>query len=211
MVHSKDPHHGINHINRLFDDLDSLVNSPEVISLTIDWEVLLMGLCWHDAWKTKTPVKKNILAFIMGEFYHGIGGVKMFNAFVKDKNLPREKVAGTQYLIRKHASFFANSFRKLDTKLFPPSLEFMLFRDVDGLDCWHIQRLEDIKRSYLVNGNFDKKYILIGKFWYYVYTNRATDNDYYFQHSKRVFSSRKAALIEAIHDLWDARGLYGVN
>lgn len=210
MKNSQDPHHGIKHIDRMLDDLYLLAKKEkELQDYKLDWEVLLMSIMWHDVWKTTRSLRKNILSFIYGDIYHGAGGSKMYkrysNNIIDDKTIRK-----AAHNIRKHSSLLTSFVRRVDTVIFPPTVEFKLLMDVDGLDSWNVDRLDDFKTGYLGN-NFDKRLVLVGKFWYYFFMKRTSEKHFYFSWSKKEFIKRKKLMMNAINDLWDNRGIYGVG
>jgi hypothetical protein len=135
MTHTKDPSHGMDHINHLLEETNRFFRSTGD-KFDADREVLLLALYWHDVWKSQN--KPNWGNYLVQQLYEGLGSMLMFRKNARMVGLSPATTGSVSYAIRKHSAFQILSAR---------TLEAQLLWDVDTLDLWDSQRARDAFRS----------------------------------------------------------------
>ena len=128
MANSKDPGHGIEHINNLLRETNRFIKSTGD-KYKIDRDVMLLSLCWHDVWKSQ--IKPNRGNYLFLQLYEGLGSMFMFKTYARRVDLAPEMIRSVSYAIRKHSAIQALRAR---------TLEAQLLWDMDTLDIWNTQR-----------------------------------------------------------------------
>jgi hypothetical protein len=128
MSNSKDPGHGMEHINTLLIETDQFFKSTGN-KFKIDREILVLALYWHDVWKSQ--IKPNWGNYLFLQLYEGLGSMFMFKTHARTVDLEPEKIRCVSYAIRKHSAFQGLRAR---------TLEAQLLWDVDTLDAWNTHR-----------------------------------------------------------------------
>ena len=152
MLHTKDLNHGMEHVNSLLRSANQFFRATGD-RFSIDREVLLLALYWHDVWKSQNkPTPRN---YLFHQFYEGLGSMFLFRKHARLAGLSPELIQGVSYAIRKHSAF---QIRPAKT------LEAQLLWDVDTLDVWNVQRVQAIfKNLKWTNLAFFDSYILYMK------------------------------------------------
>jgi hypothetical protein len=128
MAHTKDPSHGMDHINHLLEETNRFFRSTGD-KFDVDREVLLLALYWHDVWKSQN--KPNWRNYLFLQLYEGLGSMFMFKKYARPLDLSPEMIRSVSYAIRKHSAIQGVRAR---------TLEAQLLWDMDTLDAWNIQR-----------------------------------------------------------------------
>ena len=208
MGESKDPHHAESHINRIFDELDNFLIYEETIDKNkLEMDVLLTSICWHDVWKSKQKQNTSIFKIIYDQIMDGRGSKRIFNKYIQDKGLSKDKAHKISYSILNHSpiSYFFG-FKKF----FPlKTIESIVLKDIDELDAWSLIRFENLKESYLGKNKLtDEKLIRVAKWWVSNVMKNACPDYMCFDYSKQEFVKRKEKMIESIYGLWENREKY---
>ena len=132
MSQSLDPLHNLAHIERILDNLDRFINeSREVKWKKVNFDVLLLAICWHDIWKSQrlaTSGKKLV-------YYHlaeGLGSMRFFSRNSHSWNISPQTVKKAKLAIRKHSALQFLPTRNLEAKI---------LKDMDKLEEWSIDRI----------------------------------------------------------------------
>jgi hypothetical protein len=154
---SLDPLHDDAHIGRLLKNLSLFLKAYPNHHL-INFETLLLAICWHDAWKAQR-VTLNPLKLIYYQLYEGIGSMILFSKGSVGI-LSSDQIADVNYAIRKHAQF----------QLVPLStFEAKILKDIDDLDVLNVQRMRYVLQKIHTVGHFTK---LFGKMWFWYATRK---------------------------------------
>ncbi len=190
MRKSIDPLHNEKHIFRILKDLDSMLSAGEFIGKeSLNFEILLLSIVWHDAWRT-LRFQDSVYQIIKNGFWEGIGSERMFANVANVVGLDKELIKKTKYAIRKHSYF---QFLPIKT------LEAKILHDLDCLEGWSLERVEPLKQRYLILGSIDVKWLRIASFYFYRFMFREKESKYYFEWSKKEFLKRKEAYIKEIN------------
>jgi hypothetical protein len=130
MAKSSDPLHNEDHLYNVFKDLNDWLLAEPSLKKRINWSVLLTAVCWHDTWKAQHFAQTPI-SVVWAQWYEGLGSVKLFRAFAKQKHIDEEFQRQVCYAIRKHSLIQFMSHQ---------TLEAQLLWDLDALDLWDIRR-----------------------------------------------------------------------
>jgi len=119
--------HNEKHVFRLLDNLDQFLKEETTIDKSkINFEVLLISLCWHDVWEA-TLLPNNIFLILFDMVFEGIGSMLKFAKRAKEVGLSKEITKEVKYAIRKHVRI----------KILPiKTLEAKILKDMDILDLW---------------------------------------------------------------------------
>lgn len=151
MNQSIDDLHSDTHIKNLLKDLTAFLQYYPHHKL-INFEVLLLAICWHDTWKAKKQ-SYNLFILTFYQIYEGIGSMILFSQ-ASVGLLPQHKITEVNYAIRKHSQL---QFLPLQ------SLEAIILKDLDLLAKLDPQRMKILleKSSQLSSftNYFGKKYI----------------------------------------------------
>jgi|WetSurMetagenome_2_1015567.scaffolds.fasta_scaffold243516_2 hypothetical protein len=135
MSNSKDPDHGVEHINNLLGETDQFFKSTGN-KFKIDKEILVLAVYWHDVWKSRIKPSRGNYLFL--QLYDGLGSMFMFKTYARSVDLAPETIQSVSYAIRKHSAI-----QGLRAK----TLEAQLLWDVDTLDAWNMQRTRNAFRN----------------------------------------------------------------
>jgi len=135
MTNTKDPSHGMEHINHLLKETGRFFRSTGD-TFNIDREILLLALYWHDVWKSQN--RPNWGNYLFQQFYEGFGSMLMFKKHALKIGLSPQMIGSVTYAIRKHSAFQILSAK---------TLEAQLLWDVDTLDLWNSQRTREAFRN----------------------------------------------------------------
>jgi hypothetical protein len=135
MKNSKDPSHGMEHINNLLKVTNRFFNSTGD-KFNIDRDVMILALYWHDVWKSQ--IQPNWRNYLFLQLFEGLGSMSMFKRYANMVNLSPEMTYSVSYAIRKHSAV-----QGIRAK----TLEAQLLWDVDTLDAWNTQRTRTVFRN----------------------------------------------------------------
>ena len=135
MTSSKDPSHGLEHINNLLQETGRFFESTGN-KFEINKEILLLALYWHDVWKSQ--IKPSWKNFLFLQLYEGLGSMFLFKKHARVAGLSPEITRTVSYAIRKHSIFQGLPAR---------TLEAQLLWDMDTLDVWNSQRTRVVMRN----------------------------------------------------------------
>lgn len=150
MQNSIDPLHDYHHIGRLLRNLTYLLkNYPN--HKKINFEILLLSICWHDVWKANKK-SFNLIKLFYYQIYEGIGSLVIFMQHATGM-IDNFTIAEVNYAIRKHAQF----------QFFPlSSIEAKILKDIDDLDVLNPKRMRYLL-SKIDDVNLPSKWL--GKLW----------------------------------------------
>lgn len=130
MEKSVDPLHDNHHVGRLLKNLHHLLKNYSNHK-KINFEILLLSICWHDVWKTQR-MTLNPIKLIYYQLYEGIGSLIIFMQHATGM-IDNHTIAEVNYSIRKHAQF----------QFFPlTSIESIILKDIDDLDILNPKRMK---------------------------------------------------------------------
>ena len=132
MINTKDLSHGIDHINNLLKNVNRFFKSSGD-KFSIDKEILLLAIYWHDVWKSQN--KPTLWNYLFHQLYEGLGSMFMFKKHARLVDLSPNITRAVSYAIRKHS---AVQIRPAKT------LEAQLLWDIDTLDIWNVERVKGL-------------------------------------------------------------------
>lgn len=187
-----DPLHDENHTFRILTDLDQFLREETKIERSeVNFEVLLLSICWHDVWRAKI-FPKNVISLLFALLWDGLGGARMFAKRAKQVGLEQEMLSPISYAIRKHTSF----------QIFPPkTLEAKILKDLDNLEGWSLTRIKALKERYLVPGKIEPKLLRLAKFYFDHFMAKMSTKASYFEWSKSEFLKRKKDYMDEVNRL----------
>lgn len=149
MRKNTDPHHDVNHVYKLLENLDYLLISVPNLTKSIDFSILLPAICWHDVW-IATHISNNAFELIYNQIVEGRKSAKMWSDY-SFKLMDYQQASKIRYCIRKHSSVqFLPTFTK----------EAKLLIDLDKLELWNIYRFINKKNTMVSNKKVYSKYIV---------------------------------------------------
>jgi hypothetical protein len=170
MRNSIDPLHDEHHIGRLLNNLKFFLKKHKNHQ-KINFEILLLSICWHDVWKAKRQTL-NPIKLIYYQLYEGIGSLLIFS-----KNsvglLPNDIIAEVNYAIRKHSQFQLFSLTSIESKI---------LKDIDDLDVLNPKRMRYLLSKANSVNKFTKQF---GKSWLKILANKKTTNRLEFEWSRK--------------------------
>ena len=187
MAKSFDGLHDDKHVLRIISDLDQFLNEArELERRQINFEVLLLSICWHDIWRAQRfPMSIILLMFDL--LWEGIKSMNMFSKRAVEVNLDESTIRQVRYSIRKHVGF-----QFLPRK----TIESRILRDLDDLEGWSLERLEAAKQKYLIFGKIDLRLLRATKLYFDHFMIKDLAASFYFEWSRAEFAKRKAVYIE---------------
>jgi len=182
MKKTRDPLHDQNHIFRIIGDLHRLIsNDPSVPWNQVNFEVLLLSICWHDVWRSLKR-HRNKRTGLYHWFYEGSGSARMFYRYANRFKLNHLIAKKTAYAIRKHSGF----------QILPrTTIESKILNDLDRLEEWSFARIKTAignSRAFL---DVSPKLIRLYKFYFDHWMQRSGHKPFYFSWSKKVFPDRR--------------------
>lgn len=181
MEQSNDALHTDKHIQNLFQELDILVGYEK---RSIDYDILLPALCWHDIWYAIQPTTNNTFVIVFRIFYEAYGSAKCFLGYTKQYPIDQNIIQEIYLAIRRHAR---TGVRFIDHVLNTPhSYEAQVLRDLDELDVWSIQRLELVKKQ-LFENKLPGNYLWLIHWYLHWMVPARPENLFFLQYSKTTF------------------------
>lgn len=197
MKKSIDPIHDVNHAVRILDDLNRFLREERRIKKSeIDFEVLLLAICWHDAWKSQR-FPKDIASMLFDEAWDGLGSMRMFAKAARKEGLSGQLVRSVKYSIRTHAHF---QILTRKTK------ESQILKDLDVLEEWSLRKLKSLEEIYLAPRNIDPKLLRLAEFYFDRFMKRFNEASFYFEWPRLEFDKRKKAYLQEVNRLIDEYG-----
>lgn len=150
--------HNEHHIDRLLNNLKLFLKNHNNHH-KINFEILLLSVCWHDVWKANKQTL-NPFKLLYHQLYEDIGSMIIFSKQTIDL-LPKDIITEVNYSIRKHSQF----------QLFAlTSIEAKILKDIDDLDILHTSRLRPLLKKRNKVNYFTKKF---GKYYFSYYTSNS--------------------------------------
>jgi hypothetical protein len=161
MEQTIDPIHDREHIENIFDHLDYLLTQAPKIKKSIAFDVLLMAICWHDAWKSGKNAK-NPIYLIYHNLFEGLGSSKLFKKYTLKNVSNRKSAKSAAYAIRKHSMLQFLPTRTIEAKI---------LMDLDTIELWNPKRLNKDPDSFFI---YNRKIYKKATEMYYRYIARKT-------------------------------------
>lgn len=192
MRQGRDPNHNETHVFRILNDLDNfLKQEPQGGTNDVNFEVLLLAICWHDSWRSqKAP--KNLFAMFFCLLWDGWGSMLMFRKRARGNGLSKELVDQVSYAIRKHAHYQVLPLKAWEAKI---------LKDLDNLEIWSLERLEILKKIYLKQGKIEQKLVRLARFYFDHFMAKTNKSAFYFDWSKNEFLERRKVYKEEVSKL----------
>lgn len=181
MKKATDPSHNQEHIFDILDTLDDLIRNELFLKDSVDFNILLISIFWHDVWRSRL-FAKGILSMIFIQFFEGMGSFFVFRKFAKKEGLPREIISKIGYSIRKHSQF---QFLPLKT------LEAMVLADTDGVCEFSFGRLRKLADKFLFVKKPNRVLLRAGKFYFEKFMKSENHFRPYFLWAKKEGDRRK--------------------
>ncbi len=160
MRQSDDKIHDHTHIESIISSLcEFMEQSDEVNWRIIDFDVLLLSICWHDVWKSSRRTNK-AHKIVYYQIYEGLGSMRLFNKHAKVHTLPKQIVKKVKYAIRKHSMFQIFPTRQLEAKI---------LWDMDFLDPWKGIHLKKSIANFSELGKITPRFISLFKLYFRFY------------------------------------------
>lgn len=191
MLNTLDVSHDLTHVERILSDLDAfLANEKTVNSAKINYEILLLSICWHDTWKA-TRFPSNLRTMLFDQYWDGPGSMLLFAQEAKKAKISPALIGEVKYIIREHGRLH----------LLPPQcLEAKIFYDLDALEGWSLRRIEILKGKYL-NRKINPVLLKIAQFYYERFMLAETEDLYHFAWSKQEFRKRRERYLKEVERL----------
>lgn len=191
MKKSIDPLHQEDHIFRIFDSLNSLLKYSPTIKKTVNFEILIPAICWHDTWRSQRFYTSKP-AFLYTTFFDGLGSARLFRRKAEKLLINKKLIRQITYAIRKHSA----------VQLLPSNtMAAKILWDLDLLDEWSKQRLNSIEDTYLKPQLLSPRVIKIAKFYFDHYMIRAHESAFYLPWVQNEFELRKEDYISQVQKL----------
>jgi hypothetical protein len=189
---SKDPRHDYVHVNDIIQSLDTLINHEKH---TIDYNVLLPAICWHDTWHALQSPTNNVLTLLYRFFYEGIGSAKLFHKYTNTRSIQYDIRKKILKAITKHVR---TGWKILDYIFYTPNnIETKILKDLDELDTWSIKRIQTLKKIFFKN-KLQAHNLWIMKWYFTNFMMNNSNNIFYLDYSKHEFELRKKVFIHWI-------------
>lgn len=191
MQKSVDPLHKEDHIFRILDSLNSLLKYSPKIKKTINFEILIPAICWHDIWKSqKFYTTKS--AFLYGTFFDGLGSARLFRKAAKKLLIDKKLIRLIAYAIRKHSP----------VQLLPHNTTTArILKELDLLDEWSQERLITIEKTYLKSGILSPRLLRVINFYFNHYMIKSHESAFCFSWTQNEFERRKEDYISQVQKL----------
>lgn len=187
MEESIDPAHNQEHVENILDNLDKFLESGEIKGGKINFEILLVAICWHDVWKS-TRMPDDVRSVFINQIWDGWGSARIFKKEVKLNKEERKKLKKVFWIIGNHP-------RDMTIRVpFRIYLETKILRDVDRLERWNLQRHTDFfKKLVTARDIASQKWIKwLIKFYREKYALWSdSEKKYYYKWSKAEFKKRR--------------------
>ena len=170
------------HVFAVFDNLDRFLNEGNQVKKNeIDFDVLLLAICWHDIWKSK-KFPLHLSQWLPFYFFEGIGSMRIFKRAARAVGFEEKTTKAVTYAIRKHPGFQILPLKTLEAKI---------LKDMDGLEEWSLARLKPLKEDYLFLGVMDLRPLRLIKFYFEHFMVNDRPSAFSFNWSRAEFKVRK--------------------
>lgn len=169
MRKSKDPMHAQVHVENVLDNLDLFLDNEKSLKKEdIDFNVLLPSIAWHDTWKATRPQTNHLVKYQYEQIWDGIGSARMFKEYIDKNKLDKPVNKKINHEIYKSIYFHSQikdrlSRKKDDFYNNELSRETKILRDLDALDMWNMNRLNDAREKYC-----DKNFVFYDRKMFYI-------------------------------------------
>ncbi len=189
MRRSINPLHDERHIFGILSNLDTFLETGEVEKSKINFEVLLLAICWHDVWRAKRfPL--SLFVYLFDHVMEGTGSMGMFSQVSEVFGLDEETIKKTSYTIRKHSGF----------QILPlKSLEGRILKDLDSLEEWSLDRIKPMKEHYMLLGIMNTKVMKLAKFYFDHFMVKDLAKSFFFKWPKTEFERRKKVYVQEVN------------
>jgi len=171
MRRARDKSHGVAHVFHIFDNLNYLLDKNPTLKSKINFDVLILAICWHDVW-ISTQKPRNVLHIIYMQFVEGVKSAAIFDTVATIKNFDPSTRILTKYVIRKHSSIqFLPAF----------VLEAKILFDLDKIEMWNYRRFFTLQKNIVSTKEFYQKYVVR------LYMNYSEKMGLYFRELETVF------------------------
>lgn len=189
MSHATDLMHNQHHPQRILDDLHRMrTECSEINWPKVDFNVLLLSICWHDTWVSRFDLK-NKRKGAFGRLYEGIGSMRILNRKSKQLMLDPKVIKKVKYAIRKH------SYLQFMPRL---TIESKILHDLDKLEEWSIKRLYLGMGSVQSLLSFTPNTIHLYKFYFEHVMLKKNFGNYTYDWSKKQFVIRKKLFLKEV-------------
>ncbi|MFA5828395.1 MAG: hypothetical protein WC841_03515 [Candidatus Shapirobacteria bacterium] len=191
MKKSIDPAHDEKHVENILENIDGFLESKEVKVERINFEILLVAICWHDVWKS-TRMPDSIVSVLVNQIWDGWGSAKVYKREVKLGKEENKRLRKVFWIIGNHP-------RDMTVHMpFRTYLETKILKDADRLERWNLKRHVDFfEKLALVRDVESQKWVRwLIKFFKKKYTLWSdSDKKYYFRWAKDEFRKRREMYI----------------
>ena len=188
MRSSVDPAHNVGHLERMFTGLSRFVDENK--DLEIDFETLLISISWHDIWRA-TNFQPNLVGALRSHFTEGRNAAKSTAEEMAKAGFEQNLIDRVRYCVGKHPD---PQFAKRE------SLESQILHDLDHMDSWSEERLQEIK-GYLSDSSKGKYVLPLLKRVKGTILSKA-NHKYYFDSSQRERDRRFPKFTEQVEKLF---------
>lgn len=196
---SKDFLHDREHPLRMIDTLDQ--NLEEIYRESkkkINFERLLLAICWHDVWRS-SRLPKSIPSIIFDQYLgDGPGSARVFNKL--ESTLPRKLKRSVRGFVFRH------SLPTLAKRLVSRGVEEKVFHDLDSLEEWSMDRIRKMEKKFIPIAVKEPVLFNLAHFYFRFIMSKRSEKGYNFKWSKKEFLMRKA---EVLREVTRLENLYG--
>lgn len=187
MRKSINPLYNEKHVFSIISNLDTFLQQEKIDKAKINFDVLLLSICWHDVWRTRRFLSLSMLSFLFDHTEEGTGSMGMFSSVANTFGLDKETIREAKYAIRKHSGF----------QILPiKSLEGKILKDLDGLEEWSLDRIKPLTDEYVFLGIMDLKVMKLVKFYFDHFMVKDLAGSFHFGWPQEEFKRRKKLFIE---------------
>ncbi|MFH1404528.1 MAG: hypothetical protein ABIH21_00320 [Patescibacteria group bacterium] len=188
MSQSKDDTHDEQHVERILGHLSYFLTKNPDQKQQLDFEILLLAICWHDTWKsTRNP--NTLMTFLFDNYWDGYGSYFTFLKESKNSGVNPKTRKRVAYAIRKHG--FAEPFPRRTN-------EAKLLKDIDVLEKWNIERFDKTRKEWFSEPG-TKGRLLMLKFAKKIFYDSQRDNHFYHKWFEQEYNKRKKTAIDFLN------------
>ena len=202
LQNTKDKHHDETHIYRMLRNYSQLKHLEEALGNNPPNDpIVLISICWHDAWKATRAFSPNMFIFTYNTFYEGIGAKNLFLKEAENFKIKQNQKKHVSRIIKGHVRLDLPFPSKIRNVLFKTSIESMILRDLDALDSYSTEFLHNFIKVYKPRL---KKWPHFKKIWEIIYKNglkRMNEDMFYFDWTKKRFQKYKTNFINRVEKI----------
>ncbi len=192
MRKSRDQMHDDRHVLGILKNLGKFMDESREINWSkINYELLLLSICWHDVWKSGRVLNSGHKA-LYHQFYEGLGSMRVFGKLTKYHSLDKKLVRKVKYSIRKHSMFQFLPTRNTETKI---------LKDLDRLEEWSIPRLRWALGAISDWHTMSPRLVNVGKFYFEHWMLPRHTKKNYFQWTTGRINFKKPAYSREVRRL----------